>query len=37
MTYTQDNFVNKDDTVNMIELKDAYYSLSGKKLLEKSI
>ena len=36
-SYSQENFVNKDDTVNMIELKDAYYSLSGKKILDKSV
>lgn len=37
LKYTQENFVNKDDTVNMIELKDAYYSLSGKKILDKAV
>ena len=37
LKYTQESFVNKDDTVNMIELKDAYYSLSGKKILDKAV
>lgn len=35
LTYALADYVNKDDTVNMIELKNAYYTFAGKIIVEK--
>ncbi len=34
-TYAVANYINRDETVNYIELKDGYYTFAGKKILEK--
>ena len=36
LTYAQADYVNKDDTVSMVELKNGYYTFGGKLVLEKA-
>lgn len=34
-TYTLDSYVDRDETVNYVELTDGYYTFEGKKIIEK--
>ncbi len=34
-SYDQSNYVDRDENVNVVELKDGYYTFSGKKIIEK--
>ncbi len=35
-TYSLDNYIDRDETVNYVELIDGYYSFDGKKIIEKA-